>query len=59
MWIFSIPSDTNDSSGYNTALALVIITQSVIIRASEWSGGYRLNGIENTFRSPQGRYCYE
>lgn len=21
--------------------------------------GYRLNGIENTFRSPQGRYCYE
>ena len=36
------PSDTNDSSGYNTALALVIITQSVMIRASEWSGSFFL-----------------
>lgn len=34
------PSDTNDSSVYNTALSLVIITQSVMIGASEWSGAF-------------------
>ena len=36
--------DTNDS-GYNTALALVIISQSVIIRASEWSGAFFVRGM--------------